>query len=200
MNMEGGRGDASDPRPQRGRRGGPNGPRTACVLGPDMRAGDARQRDVLPLPCRAPADAYGQDLHHLSRTSQRRAHARHHKDVLRYEAADALNSMFAGDAAPPSSVAMVPTLAQQRVLEHIDEAVAALGPPPEDLTTEDALAELQVTGAYDADQPGTRAPLIVDRISLPKAGADPVPLPTLLGRDGQQWIKEFFRARVLPST
>ena len=191
VTLSDGRRGASDLRPQVGRRGGSNRPRTVCASGLVSGAGDARQRDVLPLPCRAPLDASGQEINLLSRHSRRRAQAKHHQDVLRYEAADALNSLFAGEAAPPASVAMVPTLAQQCVLEHIDEAVSAMGPPPGDMTTEDALAELQVTGTYDADQPGTRAPLIVDRISLPSVGAQPVPLPTLLGCDGQQWIKDF---------
>jgi hypothetical protein len=54
-----------------------------------------------------------------------------------------------------------------------------------------------VSGPYDADSTGLRVPLIVDRLSLPDVGSEPVSLPDLLGGDGQQWIKDFVYSKVL---
>ena len=76
--------------------------------------------------------------------------------------------------------------------------MAADGRPPPDFSTKDALSELQVSGPYDADHTGLRASLIVDRLSLPASGSQPVDLASLLGCDGQQWIKEFVNSKVLP--
>ena len=158
----------------------------------------SRQRDLFPLPVEALPQVSQEDWTRLSRGCRRRVLARHGQERLLHDAVCTLNELDAGGDVSPMAPSSRPHAGQRLVLRRLAESVRRMGAPPADLSTKDALAELQVAGPYDTDHTGLRVPLIVDRLSLPASGAQPVALDSLLRCDGQQWIRDFFKNKVLP--
>ena len=63
------------------------------------------------------------------------------------------------------------------------------------------MSKLQVSIGYmGGDSPTTRAPLIVDLVSLPSPGSKPVSIEVLMGRDGTKMLRDFTRTKVLPKS
>ncbi|CAK0870850.1 unnamed protein product [Prorocentrum cordatum] len=114
-----------------------------------------------------------------------------------HELVTALNQLDAGDDAPRAPAARKPSLVQQLAMERFAHACAAMGSPG-DLALQAALRELRGPGAHGDCEPVSLAPLSVDLLSLPAAGAQPRPLADLSGRGGKQRLCQFFESKVLP--
>ncbi|CAE7231430.1 gag-pro-pol [Symbiodinium sp. CCMP2456] len=100
--------------------------------------------------------------------------------------------------APESSSAAFPSVAQRAVLDHIQNSVRELGPPPRDLDGPGALQQLRAFDGYGEDQ----TPCAVKSynpalLSLPAPGSEPVPLGQLLGDGGQLVVDDFCASRLL---
>ena len=79
-----------------------------------------------------------------------------------------------------------------------DNSVQMLGPPPEGLTSSEALRQLRAFDGYGEDQtPSTVKPYDPKLLSVPEKGNVLVPLADLLGEDGQMIVGEFIRSRLL---
>ena len=111
---------------------------------------------------------------------------------------DALNQLDAGAPSPPV-VGSAQNLMQELALNRISLSCAEMGVPPSDMTAEVALRELQAFTAYGSEEPVALAPLDVGSLSLPPRGSRPVPLATLLGRNGDAVIRKFCDKMLLPS-
>lgn len=158
-----------------------------------------RQRDLFPPPLPAELMRDDEKWAALSRGCRRRILARHAQSELLREAIIAFNGLETGGDVSPARSSGAAHARQERAFERLAASCQRMGAPPPDVSTKDALSELQVSSPYDADHTGLRASLIVDRISLPAPGSQPVDLASsLLGRDGQQWIKEFVDSKFLP--
>ena len=163
-------------------------------FGPDF----GRQRDLLPLPR---PSASGPLVASVASTScSRSCHRRHlrrsHKADMSTEIVDTLNEMFTSRAAGSlRRSGQAPTAAQREALSHIEASVACFGPPPSDISGSGALSELRSRLSYSGE-PSCLAPLVVDAVSLPPVGHEPVELEILAGDRGRKLIERLFALRL----
>jgi hypothetical protein len=106
---------------------------------------------------------------------------------------DALAALNAVSGVPSSAVAASPpSAAQNKVIVRVQEAVAAFGSPPVDLSGAEALTELCASRSYDG-QSATIAPLHrdnVDNVALPAIGTSPTFIPTIGDGVGERLMEE----------
>ena len=155
-----------------------------------------RQRDLLPLPLPPASDLEQDRLDALGHGTKRRLQRRHHRDSLLREAVVALNGMYTGVDGALCCGPAEATAAQRRCTARLRGAVDRMGPPPPGLTSADALQELQLVSAYDPEASGTRVGLVVDHVSLPAVGSNPLPLAQLLGVAEEEWTRRFVDGKV----
>ncbi len=110
---------------------------------------------------------------------------------------EALNVLHGGPGAASGGTPAPggPSLAQQHVLSHVTSCVKALGPPPSELATPEALELLRLCPYHVGGGP---VPYDPARISLPDAGTCQRDLASLWGLGGDEVVQAFCSSRVLP--
>lgn len=160
------------------------------------------QRDLFPLPvafetCRALSKGLSRSLvRRLKRT-----------DAQRWEVqntAASLNALFDGwdihhDRSSFASSLHPMSAAQQKVFEFIVQSLHELGPIPDGLDGPGALEMLRASGDYGSDQnPASLGSYDPGKLSLPEAGNVPVPLDTLWGQNGCEFVGSFVNSITMP--
>ena len=149
----------------------------------------ARQRGLFPLP-----DLFGPPVEKClnsphSRSSRLRLKRRLEEDRRAVEAVLALNELAGcGDEALGSG----PQNAQQDLVKtHVLSAVRDLAAFSTTMSPAEAFGELRGASIYEEDPSGPVRDLDPVTVSLPEAGSRPVPLATLYGDGGEQFVQEF---------
>jgi hypothetical protein len=157
-----------------------------------------RQRGIFPLPLKhfekqAAAPSLG-----ISRCNNRRRHCSNHVNAWVDDIATTLNSMYAGEEFVESfeSPRKVANAAQSQCLQSILRSVLEMGKPPNDLSGQEALRELQAAECY-AGTPASLAQFSGDLVSLPSPGSMPASLGTIL-KDEAVPICELLTSKLLP--
>ena len=112
----------------------------------------------------------------------------------------ALNSLYSGmPVGKSTNLSGRVSQSQMAALDHIFNSVQAMGPPPSDLSSSEALRQLRAFDGYsDNDQvPCAVKSYIPSLLSLPDGGNQVLPVAGLLGEGGCEIVDEFVRSRVL---
>ena len=144
-------------------------------------------RELFPLPS---VHVESLEAGKLSRKVRQRIGRRRHLQEEVQSTVNVLNMMHGGTGGPMSPKGDISS-AQQKVLEFIEQSVAALGSPPQ-LSGPEALEELRVSVGY-GETPASCPLGSFDpaSVSLPSGEIRPVALEKLWGEGGQQVVKEF---------
>ena len=144
-------------------------------------------RELFPLPS---VHVESLEAGKLSRKVRQRIGRRRHLQEEVQSTVNVLNMMHGGTGGPMSPKGDISS-GQQKVLEFIEQSVAALGSPPQ-LSGPEALEELRVSVGY-GETPASCPLGSFDpaSVSLPSGEIRPVALEKLWGEGGQQVVKEF---------
>lgn len=164
----------------------------AFILGDETRS---VPREIFPLPSFFPRS---KPLKlEAGRKSVRRAEKAYHREIMVEECIQSLNALYSGQKIVAAPQTPQRSLSQQTVLDHINNSVHLLGPPPSDLSGSEALRMLRAFDGYGENQtPCNVKPYRPELLSLPSAGNEAVPLEVLIGEDGGEIVGEFCRSRL----
>ena len=171
-------------------------------VAPSLRTEARLPRDVLPLP--RPGVRHSNFAAAFSRGCQQRVGRKRAAAVDLDHAVRSLNWLESHAAQSPlgaSDGAAVLSTGQHKVMSHVKQAVAELGPPPADLTPAEALRKLRLSSWYEVDCDSTaKASFDMSRLSLPEGLAHPVPLSELWGAGGEDCVNRFCAREILPQS
>ncbi|CAE7239903.1 unnamed protein product [Symbiodinium sp. CCMP2592] len=158
-----------------------------------------KPRDLFPLPFLQECGPPSRDV---GRKCQRRALRRGHLVKEANLTIAALNSMYQAPAEKDSYLRGYTfdgaSEAQREVQAFVYDAVVNMGQPPA-LSHTGALRLLRAAGGYTDDQAvGTVAGYDPEKVSLPEAGWQPIPLSDLWGPTGRERVHDFVRHQLLP--
>ena len=116
----------------------------------------------------------------------------------------ALNSMYGCPDSGSTLISLEEELfghgaAQLKAVSHVVQCVHDVGGPPEGLSCSGAFDMLRAAEGYSQDPAvGALCSFNLERVSLPEAGWEAIPLADLWGPDGREFVEDFVASQLLP--